>query len=259
MSSTSSSRPVATLSGWVQPVISVPSLTYQCELVQLGWRYGLPPFDVWFVEEKGAGGSSGELGSWTNITGDNIVVPCLARAGNTFVVLPSDDATCFSGGWDMAGVSRSQGIMSSMLFSFQQSVIDGITSATPSVVVVTATPSVPIPTVTAGATNGNRSVGRIVGPVVGVLAVVVLVVGVLCMRRRKRVGVQTGSGVDLVEGEERPVEQPAPTVKGAVAAREPRPPSVESLSGPELERLAAVVARRLEREREAPPSYEARE
>lgn len=107
--------------------------------------------------------------------------------------------------------------------------------------------------------DASRSVGRIVGPVVGVLAVVMLVVGVLCVRRRKRVGVQSGSGVDLVEGEERPVEQPAPTVKGAVAAHDPRPPSVESLSGPELERLAAVVARRLEREREAPPSYEARE
>ncbi|KAF8681233.1 hypothetical protein RHS04_03716 [Rhizoctonia solani] len=301
------------------------------------------------------------LGAWFNLTGHNFVVSCIAPAGSTlmlmlqdstgwismsrgdFVVLPSSDSSCLNSTHNLAGLSESQGALSTSLQQFRSSVISAITasaiSPTSGVIITSVVASTADPTGEATATaspiSGSKSLGRILGPILASLFAVLLclVVGICLIRRRRKrkqeghIPLVSTSAFDLLDGEgarptrprvivqeihelraEPNVMNPANTTTNANATRvvprnqlrlhngtapnwpstvknresavppvpeatEQAPPTpttqaqdqrtleqrAEQLSPPELERLAALVARRLERVRGAPPQYQATE
>ncbi|CAE6502749.1 unnamed protein product [Rhizoctonia solani] len=351
---------------WTIPNIDLPTYTYQCMPMELRWYDGSPPYSVWFRRgfSDGANTVPG-LGTWFNLTGTNYLVPCIAPAGSRlelvlrdstgwisisrgdFVVLPSSDSSCLNGTSDAAGLSQSQSVLSTVLQSFQQSVISAISvSATVSASSFITTASV-ITSIALGSTNGTApsaaiptassgsrptSLGRILGPVLGSLLGVLLCIalGICFVRHQRRqkpelhIPLSSTSAFDLLDDEQpgsrprsgivtREVHQIPPSVvqptnmemnvnvvtdaprsrlrlhdgtamgwpsavknrESAVPplpeATEQAPPTpttqdqrtleqrAEQLSAPELERLAALVARRLERVRGAPPQYQATE
>ncbi|CAE6490738.1 unnamed protein product [Rhizoctonia solani] len=356
-----------TTMAWIRPNIDLPTYTYQCMPMELRWYDGSPPYSVWFRKgsEDGAKTVAG-LGAWLNLTGTNYLVLCIAPAGSrlelvvqdstgwisisrgNFVVLPSSNSSCLDGASDAAGLSQSQGDLSTIMQNFQKSVISAISvSATASsisafLIITSAAPSstsriatsVAVPTESSN--SGPTSLGRILGPVLGSLLAVLLciVIGICLIRRRRQqmperhIPLISTSEFDLLDGEQsnsgsrsgtvtREVHQTGamPSVMhptsmetnvtaaaGAPRARlqlhdgtatgwpsavknrdsavpplpeaaEQAPPTpttqeqdqrtleqrAEQLSAPELERLAALVARRLERVRGAPPQYQATE
>ncbi|KAF8760238.1 hypothetical protein RHS01_02237 [Rhizoctonia solani] len=286
------------------------------------------------------------LGAWFNLTGHNFVVSCIAPAGSTlmlmlqdstgwismsrgdFVVLPSSDSSCLNSTHNLAGLSESQGALSTSLQQFRSSVISAITasaiSPTSGVIITSVVASTADPTGEATATaspiSGSKSLGRILGPILASLFAVLL-----CLEGH--IPLVSTSAFDLLDGEgarptrprvivqeihelraEPNVMNPANTTTNANATRvvprnqlrlhngtapnwpstvknresavppvpettEQAPPTpttqaqdqrtleqrAEQLSPPELERLAALVARRLERVRGAPPQYQATE
>ncbi|KAJ1308176.1 hypothetical protein OPQ81_003891 [Rhizoctonia solani] len=334
--------------------------------MELRWYDGSPPYSVWFRRNPGDGAQPVPgLGAWFNVTTTQYVVPCIAPAGSRielvlkdstgwislsrgdFVVLPSSNTSCLNETPDAVGISQSQGVLSTLLWNFQQSIISAIsvsaTASTASVIsaslVATSVSlisasrvatSTSIPT----SSSGPTSLGRILGPVLGSLLGVLLcmTIGICLIRRRRQkkpelhIPLHSASSFDLLDGERpglgsrsetvtREVHQTAAsmahptnattnispatdvprsrlrlhdgtttgwpsTVKNRESAVPPLPEATEQvppppisqqqdprtleqraeqLSAPELERLAALVARRLERVRGAPPQYQATE
>ncbi|GAB1526227.1 hypothetical protein RhiTH_009393 [Rhizoctonia solani] len=267
----------------------------------------------------------------------------ISMSRGDFVVLPSSDSSCLNSTHNLAGLSESQGALSTSLQQFRSSVISAITasaiSPTSGVIITSVVASTADPTGEATATaspiSGSKSLGRILGPILASLFAVLLclVVGICLIRRRRKrkqeghIPLVSTSAFDLLDGEgarptrprvivqeihelraEPNVMNPANTTTNANATRvvprnqlrlhngtapnwpstvknresavppvpeatEQAPPTpttqaqdqrtleqrAEQLSPPELERLAALVARRLERVRGAPPQYQATE
>ncbi|KAL5637284.1 hypothetical protein ACGC1H_001057 [Rhizoctonia solani] len=230
---------------WTIPNIDLPTYTYQCMPMQLQWYDGSPPYSVSFSRnlENGTTITTG-LGAWSNLTRTSYLVPCVAPAGSRiqlvlkdstgwtsmsrgdFVVLPSSNSSCLDGTSDAAGLSQSQGVLSTMLQQFQQSVISAIAvSATASRIttIFTVTSSigpsstgriatatvVVIPT--ESSSSSPTSLSHILGPVLASLFAVLLciVIGICLIRRRRQprpeahIPLSSTASFDLLDEEQR--------------------------------------------------------
>ncbi|KAG8751478.1 hypothetical protein FRC11_009342 [Ceratobasidium sp. 423] len=301
-------------------------------IMELKWYDGSPPYSVWFRRSAFDGANTVPgLGAWFNITSTNFLVPCIAPAGSrlelvlkdstgwvstsrgNFVVLPSSDSSCLNTtSADAVGLSQSQSVLSTVLQSFQQSVISAISvSATASVSsfittargVTSAAPSAAIPTASSSsAPTRRRQKPQLHIPLSSISAFDLL--DEEQSGSRPRSGIVTREAHQTAPSVMRPTSTEtnenaatdAPrsrlqlhdgaamgwpsTIKNRESAVPPLPEATEQalptpttqdqdqrtleqraeqLSAPELERLAALVARRLERVRGAPPQYQATE
>ncbi|KAH7344190.1 hypothetical protein B0J17DRAFT_714348 [Rhizoctonia solani] len=244
---------------------------------ELWWYDGSPPYSVWFRTNPANGATTEPgLGAWSNLTGTNYLVPCIAPAGSRiqlylqdgtgtismsrgdFVVLPSSNTSCLNEIPNAAGLSQSQSILSTILQSFQLSVISAIsvsaaTSATTAatttatITVTTTAPTIRVSVITsahssaspmttsfetATASPSPNNLGRIVGPVLGLLLGVLLciAVGIYLVRRRRQrkpelhIPLNSTTSFDLLDG-----EQPG----SEMVTREPsRPGTAPSLRHP---------------------------